>query len=154
VKGTERTDVSMGSKTDIAFGLFNGGFNCAQSVIGPFCSVEDGEAQLALRLASGFGGGMGSGEVCGAVTGAVMVIGSREGQCRADDLAAKRKCSELTSKFMEEYAKRRGTVLCRELLGYDVRDLEAAAKFAGNKGEVCEDAIRTAVLLLEEMGIE
>ncbi|MCK9526492.1 MAG: C-GCAxxG-C-C family protein [Limnochordia bacterium] len=144
----------MGGKTEIAFGLFNGGFNCAQSVVGPFFSVEDGDAQLALKLASGFGGGMRSGEVCGAVTGAVMVIGSREGQCRADDLATKRKCSELTSKFMEEYAKRKGTLLCRELLGYDVRDHEAAAKCAGNKREVCEGAIKTAILLLEEMGIE
>ncbi len=144
----------MGRKTDIAMGLFNGGFNCAQSVVGPFCSVEEGEVQLALKLASGFGGGMRCGEVCGAVTGAVMVIGLREGQCRADDLAAKRKCSELTLKFMEEYTKRKGTLLCRELLGYDVRDLRAAAKFAGNKGEVCEDAIRTAISLLEEMGIK
>jgi C_GCAxxG_C_C family probable redox protein len=141
-------------KTDIAFGLFNGGFNCAQSVVGSYCSVEDGEAHLALRLASGFGGGMRTGGVCGAVTGAVMVIGLREGQWRADDLDAKRKCGELTAKFIEEYSQRKGTLLCRELLGYDVRDLEAAAKFGGNKREVCQGAIRTALMLLEEMGIQ
>lgn len=144
----------MKSKTDMAFELFNGGFNCAQAVVGPFCASEDGEGQLALKLASGFGGGMRCGEVCGAVTGALMVLGLREGQSVADDQSAKDRCAKLTSEFMEEYAKRKGTLLCRELLGYDVRDLEARAKFADRKREICEDAINAAILLLEEMGIE
>lgn len=143
---------SIVSTIDLAFGLFGGGFNCAQSVVGALADKE--EAKLALRLASGFGGGMRCGEVCGAVTGAVMVIGLREGQCVANDLEAKRRTAQLTSEFMETYAKRKGTLLCRDLLGYDVRDIEAREKYAADKREVCEGAIRTAIVILKEMGIE
>ena len=135
-----------------ALELFQGGLNCAQAVVGAFYPVEEDEGRLAIKLASGFGGGMRSGEVCGAVTGAVMVIGLREGYL-ADDSAAKQKSSELTSAFMGEYLERKGTLLCRELLGYDPGDSKAA-KSAEHKRRVCEDAIKTAILLLEEMGIE
>lgn len=106
----------MSEKTEIACRLFNSGFNCAQAVVGAFSPVEEGQAELVLKLASSFGGGMRCGEVCGAVTGALMVLGLREGQYVADDLDAKKKSAELTSRFMEEYYSRKGALLCRELL--------------------------------------
>ncbi|HBG02444.1 MAG TPA: hypothetical protein DDW87_12885 [Firmicutes bacterium] len=143
----------MSARIDAALKLFQGGFNCAQAVAGAFYPVEEDEGRLAVRLASGFGGGMRSGEVCGAVTGAVMVIGLREGYL-GQGLAAKAQSSELTSAFMGEYLRRKGTLLCRELLGYDPTDPEAKAKSAAHKRQVCKDAIKTAVLLLQEMGIE
>ncbi|HKM42887.1 MAG TPA: C-GCAxxG-C-C family protein [Limnochordia bacterium] len=144
----------MSKKLEEALELFSGGFNCAQATLGPFVEMEKEGGRLALKLASSFGGGMRTGGVCGAVTGALMVIGAREGQCLADDQAAKERCSKLTLHFMDEYAKRKGTLLCREILGYDVRDAEAAKKFAACKGQKCADAIRTAIKLLEEMEIE
>ncbi|MCK9525169.1 MAG: C-GCAxxG-C-C family protein [Limnochordia bacterium] len=144
----------MASRIDQALRLFSGGFNCAQAVLGPFVEIEEDRGQLALKLASSFGGGMRCGEVCGAVTGALMAIGSKEGQYLVGDQAAKEKCAELTLYFMEKYAQRKGTLLCREILGYDVRDVEARERFAGNKRQKCEEAIRTAIVLLEEMGVE
>jgi C_GCAxxG_C_C family probable redox protein len=105
-----------------------------------------------MRLACGFGGGLRCGEVCGAVSGAVMVVGLKYGQYIANDEASKKKCYETTSEFMEKYIKRKGTVLCRELLGYDVRDTEARARFPGRQKQICPKAIETAVLILEEMG--
>jgi C_GCAxxG_C_C family probable redox protein len=143
----------MASKTDEAFSLFSSGFNCAQAVLGPFVEIEEEGGRLALKLASSFGGGMRCGEVCGAVTGALMAIGLKEGQHLAGDQATKEKCAELTLYFMEEYAKRKGTLLCREILGYDVRDLEARERFAGTKRQKCEKAIQMAIVLLEEMGV-
>lgn len=145
-------DGSMSDRIDVAFRLFDGGFNCAQSVVGAFADQE--QVKLALKLAAGFGGGMRCGEVCGAVTGALMVLGLREGTCLADDLDGKRRMGERTLEFMEKFADSKGTLLCRDLLGYDPRDLEAKEKYGGSKREVCQDAIRTAILLLGELGIE
>ncbi len=142
----------MNEKVEKALKLFDSKLNCSQAVLGAFCSKYGMAEELALKLACGFGGGMRCGEVCGAVTGAVMVIGLKYGQTAAEDIEAKARCYELTSKFMEEYAKRNGYVVCRELLGYDLRDAEARAKYPGKIKEVCPNAIQTAVLLLEDMG--
>ena len=86
----------LNERVEAARRLFQEGFNCAQAVVGAFYPPEKREGQLALKLASGFGGGMRRGEVCGAVSGAVMVLGMREGYL-AGDQAAKLKSSELTS---------------------------------------------------------
>lgn len=142
----------MSDKAQKAIELFNDGFNCSQAVLGTFCEQFGMDEQLSMRLTCGFGGGLRCGEVCGAVTGAVMIIGLKYGQYFVDDRASKTKCYEVTSQFMEEYAKRNRTVLCREILGYDVRDTIARAKFPGRQKEVCPKVIETAVLLLEEMG--
>lgn len=142
----------MSEKLQKALDLFVSGFNFSQSVPGLFCGQYGMDEMLALKLAGGFGGGMRFGEVCGAISGAVMVIGLKYGQYIANDKAAKDKCYEITLEFIEEYRNRKGTVLCREILGYDIRDTEARAKFPGRQKEVCPKAIEAAVLLLEEMG--
>jgi len=142
----------MSEKVQKALELFDSGFNCAQSVAGAFCEQFGMDEQLMMKIAGGFGGGIRCGEVCGAVSGAVMILGLKYGQYVADDKASKQKCYEITSEFMEKYSKRKGTVLCRELLGYDIRDAEARAKYPGRQKEVCPKAIEAAVLILEEMG--
>lgn len=142
----------MSERLQKALELFDSGLNCCQSVLGAFNGQFGTDEQLLMRLASGFGGGMRCGEVCGAVSGAVMVVGLKYGQYFANDEDSKKKCYEITSEFMDEYLKRKGTVLCRELLGYDVRDTEARAKFPGRQKQICPKAIETAVLILEEMG--
>lgn len=142
----------MNEKVQKALVLHSSGFNCCQAVIGAFCGQYGMDELLAMKLASGFGGGLRCGEVCGAVSGAVMVVGLRYGQCAATDQESKKRCYEVTSAFMEEFLKRKGTVRCRDLLGYDIRDTEARTRFPGRQKEVCPNAIETAVLILEEMG--
>lgn len=142
----------MSEKVQKALELFSSGFSCSQAVMGTFCRQLGMDEQLSMKLTSGFAGGLRCGEVCGAVAGAVMIIGLKYGQYISDDKASKVKCYEVTSKFMEEYAKRNGTVLCREILGYDVRDTVTRAKFPGRQTQVCPKVIETAVTLLEEMG--
>lgn len=142
----------MSEKSQKALELFTSGFNCAQAVLGSFCGEFGVDEQLLMRLACGFGGGLRCGEVCGAVSGGVMVVGLEYGQYIANDVASKKKCNEITSEFIKEYRKRRGTILCRELLGHDLRDPEARAKFPGRQRQICLKAIETAVLILEEMG--
>ncbi len=143
----------MSDKIEKARELFSSGFNCAQAVAGAFGAQFGMDEQLLMKVASGFGGGMRCGEVCGAVSGAVMILGLKYGQSLAQDTESKMRCYEATTKFMNEYQKQKGTVLCRELLGYDVRDSEARARFPDRQKEVCPKAIETAVLILEEMGL-
>lgn len=142
----------MDKKVQKALKLFGSGFNCAQSVVGTFCEDFDIDEQLAMKISGGFGGGMRCGEVCGAVSGAVMVIGLKYGQSVALDKISKDKCNSITSKYMEEFTKRNGTILCRELLGYDMRDAVARTKNSAKKNEICTKAIEASVLLLQEMG--
>ena len=50
-------------------------YNCAQSVVLPFCADAGIPEETAMRFASGFGGGMKRGGICGAVSGGVMALG-------------------------------------------------------------------------------
>lgn len=142
----------MSDKVEKALELFDSGFNCSQAVIGAFSKELGVDEQVSMKFAGGFGSGLRSGEVCGAVSGATMAIGLKYGQYIANDKASKEKCSQITLDFMEEYRRGKGTVLCRELLGYDVRDAKSGVMSSAKRKEVCRNAIETAVLLLEEMG--
>ena len=67
----------MGNHSDTARGLFEQGYNCAQSVFAAFCDETGMEKDVALRLSSSFGGGMGRlREVCGAVTAMFIEYGA------------------------------------------------------------------------------
>ena len=142
----------MENKVQKALELHDSGYNCSQSVIGAFCEQYGLDEQLGLKITGGFGGGLRCGEICGAVSGAVMIIGLKYGQNNLDDKSAKEECYKITSEFMEEYAKRNKSVVCRELLGYDIRDIDKITLIPGRQKEICSNAIETAVLLLEEMG--
>lgn len=144
--------VKMSEKVKNAIELFSSGYGCAQSVFSSFCNRYGLESKTALKVACGFAGGLRSGEVCGAVSGAIMVIGLRYGQCELEDKTAKEKCYELTLEFMKRYEKEENTTLCREILGFDIRDSVARKKFPGKIKEVCPKAIEHAVLILEDMG--
>ena len=142
----------MSEKVEKALSLFDSGFNCSQSVIGAFCEQLGMSESVALKMAGGFGGGIRCGEVCGAVSGAVMVIGLKYGQSIVGDTDSKDTCYKITSDFMKRFSEIKNTVICRELLGFDIRNTEDKAKFSEKHKEVCPKAIETAVLLLEEMG--
>ena len=63
------------NRIEKAVGKFKEGFNCAQSVLYSYADELGLPDDLAMKIATGFGGGMGrTQEVCGAVTGALMVI--------------------------------------------------------------------------------
>ena len=70
----------MSGKGEKAKDLFLQGYNCAQAVAGAYAEEMGLEFDLAVRLASGFGGGMGRlRQVCGAVSGMVLVAGMKRG---------------------------------------------------------------------------
>ena len=115
MKPTE--DISRLART-----YFDGGFNCAESVLMAGANFLGQEAPNIPRLATPFGGGLsGSGYTCGAVTGGLMVIGLCHGRDEAADLAAKRKAYNLADKLRETFVKRFGCVNCRDLSGVDFK---------------------------------
>lgn len=112
------------------------------------------ERELAFRVAGAFGGGMARmGETCGAVTGALMVIGLKYGMTKAKDEAARDKTYKLAQEFMSKFKARHNSMVCRELLGYDLSKPEGR-KAAHDKGlftTLCPEFVRDAVEIVEQL---
>ena len=143
------------TKTDTALGHFRegSGFNCAHSVLLAFAPDFGMDKDLA-RLAAAFGGGLArSGQTCGAVTGALMVLGLKHGITDPGDQETRDRAYALAKDFLARYRERRGTVLCRDLLGYDVGTTEGRRAVKEQKlwTRLCTGIIRDAVEILEKM---
>ncbi len=129
------------------------GYNCAQSVLLTMFEHWRGENELIPKIATAFGAGIGRcGSICGALTGGVMVIGMKYGT--DEPLVEKRlKAYELASRFYKRFEKQHGSVLCRELIGYNLsnpEELEKARK-ANVFEKKCVDFVRNAMEALVEL---
>lgn len=95
---------------------FENGYACSQAVLSTLSPDLGLDEDIAIKVAAAFGGGMvRHGEVCGAVTGALMALGLKYGSNNENNEEAVRDASqELMRRFEEE----KGSLLCRELLGY------------------------------------
>ena len=144
------------SKVESALKCFNDGegFNCSQSVLSAYAGQMGLDHELALKISTGFGGGMGrKGEVCGAVTGALMVIGLTHGRTAIEDTGSKERTYELVGEFINRFKSRNGSILCRELLGYDIGTPKgyAAAKEQKVFSEICPTMVQAAAEILEDI---
>jgi C_GCAxxG_C_C family probable redox protein len=112
------------------------------------------DRELALRVAGAFGGGMARmGETCGAVTGALMVIGLKYGMTQAKDEAAREQTYKLAQELAARFKERHRSIICRELLGYDLSSPEGR-KAAYDKGlfsTLCPQLVRDAAEIVEEI---
>ena len=143
------------NKSDRATSKFAGGYNCAQSVFYAFCEDLHLDPDTALKMSSGFGGGMGKkGEVCGAVTGGIMALGARYGRGEKEDGAAADATYAKTREFMDQFASKHGSCLCRELLnGCNLATKEGQKTFLEKdfKNKICTPCVRSAVEMVEKM---
>jgi len=105
------------------------------------------KSDLIPKIGSGFGGGIGlCGCVCGSLTGSIMAIGIKHGSNdpgEEKNLIAYAKANALYRQF----EKKHGTVLCRELIKYDLTKPEQIAK-ARQEGvfeKVCVNFVKSAV---------
>ena len=136
--------------------LFKSNYNCAQAVFAAFTEPAMLEESAALKAASGFGGGIGcSGDLCGAVTGAIMAIGLHLGTDDAADKSTKVNVYQKARQLIEEYKLRSGSIVCRDLLGFDMSTPEGqtASKMPG-AFDRCDDFVSIAAEILEEMLID
>lgn len=139
------------SKKDKILEQFNNGYNCTQSILTTYSNELGLDENLALKIATGFGGGFGkSGETCGALTGAFMAISLKHGQDSTDDKAEKARTQEYVNSFIKEFKEKHGpSINCRDLLGCDISTVEGA-KEAKNRKHLCNKVVETAAELTEK----
>ena len=139
------------SKAEAAINFFER-YNCAQSVLCAYAEDFGMEKKEALSIAVGFGGGIGrTQETCGAVTGAVMVLGLLSDFKAEDDRKKINAVYTKVQRFLEEFAKVKGSTKCRDLIGCDLQSEEGQKYFKEkNLKEDCRAYIRLCCELLDK----
>lgn len=93
--------------------------SCSQAILLVYGKYFGLSEEMALKLASGFGGGMGHmGNTCGAVTGAFMVLGGLVYEI--DNPNARNEIYNLIQEFTRRFISEHGSINCRDLLGCDI----------------------------------
>ncbi len=133
--------------------LFEHRFMCSQAVFAAFAEQFGITEKQALQIGACFGGGMSKAEVCGACAGALMVLGMKYGQFDENDLESRAAESAKASEFLEEFKKRKGSYICREILGCDISTDEGKsyARSNGLYGKYCTEMVRTAAEIVAGM---
>jgi C_GCAxxG_C_C family probable redox protein len=133
---------------------FKEGFSCSQAVLASYSESLGLDSKTALKLAQSFGGGMAHmGETCGAVTGAFMVIGLKHGRIKAEDEESKERTYELVRKFVEKFRASNGSIVCKDLLGYDLstEEGEKQAEKENIFDTLCAQLVQNASEILENL---
>ena len=136
-----------------AVDYYSHNFNCSQGVFTAYATEHGIDEKFALKLATNFGGGARKGEMCGAVSGALMVLGLLYGHSESDDLDTKARAYAIAEEYMNRFIEKNGSVVCRELLGYDLSKPDEKAVILEKNlfRTVCPDLIRSAVEILDEI---
>ncbi len=120
-----------------------------------FREESDLPEETALKIACGLGGGIGrKQEVCGAVTGGILVLGMRHGRGSKDDKSATEATYLKTRGLMDEFIKKHGTVICRNLLnGCKLATEEGQKYFKENDllSKICTPCVQSVVEILENI---
>jgi C_GCAxxG_C_C family probable redox protein len=135
------------SKVEQAISCFKDGFNCSQAVLSAYGQEFGLDSKVALKISCGFGAGMGCmGETCGAVTGAFMVIGLKYGRSEIPDGPAKDRTYKLVREFSDKFKGRNGSIVCKELLGFDLSTSEGMkeARQRNIHGTCCPKFVKDA----------
>ena len=82
---------------------FKKGFNCSQAVFTTFAVELGMSEEMALKVATQFGGGARKGEMCGAVSGALMVLGMKYGHYHEGALEEKANAYKISEDFMNRF---------------------------------------------------
>ena len=126
--------------------------NCAQTVLTVFCEDLGLDNKTALKVAMGFGGGMArSGKTCGAATGAYMVLGLAQQMSLENPREGIDKTYELQRKFNQKFESIHGSLICKDLIGYDLNTPEGLAEARAVKvfTSVCPRFVADSVKILE-----
>lgn len=144
----------MEEKIKFALQGFYEGKNCAQAVIMAYANEYGMDTQLAMNMASGFGGGMGKlQKTCGAASGSYMLIGLRNTEKIDDDMQRAAATPKMIQNFNKQFVRINGSDQCSELLKLDLKTEEGKKRFQEKnlKDKVCSKCVSSAIELLEEM---
>jgi C_GCAxxG_C_C family probable redox protein len=141
-------------KAEQAAEYMRGGLNCAQSVVKAYAAELGIDENLAVKMASSFGGGMArNGYVCGAVSGAAFILGARYGFTDPAEPGAREKTYAKVNALIERFQKENGAVQCRDLLGIDPTNPDEwkRVREAGAFADKCPLFVQSAAKLVEEI---
>jgi len=82
-----------------------------------------------------------------------MVIGFMAGDAKADVGEIKSESTKLVNEFVRRFKARNGTIICRELLGYDISTSEGlkAVKDRNLSVTHCSKFVRDAAEIISEL---
>lgn len=110
--------VNVEERVELGKEWFKKGYNCSQAVVAAFADVYSIDINIALRMASSFGGGLGRMRLtCGAVSGMCMLAGLENGSVKEGDNEGKARNYELVQHLAHRFEKEAGSITCSELLG-------------------------------------
>ena len=134
----------MQNREEKAVSLFKC-YSCAQAVFVAYAPLFGMDEEIALKLATPFGGGMGGmREVCGAVSGMFMVVGLAKGTAIPNDKEGKKQCFEQVQLLAEKFRQENGSIICKQLLGLEPGLPEGYDK------KPCIERVKCCVRLIEE----
>jgi C_GCAxxG_C_C family probable redox protein len=122
--------------------------NCAQAIFatyGPLIGLQKIDSNVCMSIAAAFGGGINrTGNVCGAITGALMVLGLKYGENIQE-------ITRISNQFIDEFTAIHGSIVCRELIGDDLLNVENVRKaFQEGAFKKCIRIVNDAAKLLEK----
>ena len=113
----------MANAVESAQMQFSTGLSCSQAVFASLAPQLGLTEEQALKIASPFGGGLARrGMVCGAVSGALMAVGLKLGSTTPE---GKAESYRIANDFLKQFEERHPSLLCRDLIGYDLSDPDA-----------------------------
>jgi C_GCAxxG_C_C family probable redox protein len=141
-------------KYEIASDYMKKGYNCAQSILKAYANDVGMKEEDVIKMASVLGGGIGrNGHICGALSGAVLIIGMKFGTTDPIDFPAKEKAYNKASELLDRFAAENKSVLCKELIPYDMKNPEELkkAREAGIFTQKCPLFVLSAGKILESI---
>lgn len=142
------------TRKEKAMQSFLEGYNCAQCMMLAYEDMLTIDLDTALKIASPFGGGMGRlREVCGSVSGMFMVLGFVKGYNEPGNYEGKKELYEHVQELARRYEEANGSIICRDLLGLNVKKEEATPEKRTEeyyKKRPCAEKIGSAAEILEQ----
>ncbi len=133
-----------------AVNYFRSGYICAQAVLMTMQEFWQVHEPVQPKIASAFGAGIGRrGSLCGALTGGILAISWAYGTNNPSS-EERQPAYALAFEFYNRFQDICGTVLCRELIGYDltVPEQQEAARQANVYMDQCVLFIEHAITIL------
>ena len=132
---------------------YAGGIDCSQVVFGHAAERLGLDKDTAWKIAACFGGGMFCGERCGCVTGALMALGLKYGHHELGDQETKAELMGVLKEFTDAFAEENGSLICKELIKYDVSKPEelAVALESGIMMNLCPKLAVSACEILDDL---
>ena len=135
------SDRNYAHVADAAAGLFDSGYNCAESLL--LALAPDDAPKGIQRAATALGGGIArAGLACGCLTGAAIAVGMRVGRTSPEDKESKERAYAIMAKIVRRVEEAFGTTECRKLTGLDFNAENPKEELDRVHSEVCAKLVR------------